>query len=216
MTRRSPWFRRLSLVAGSAVLLAPLALAAGTAEQKKDEAADSQKAAEPQKKEAVANPFMQAVRKPAADSKTKVYSNDDLRRLYGNVPVDETPPAAPAAEGAEEQPADGSAKPAEPAPDPLKELLDSQRAADEKRQQIAEAENRVAEARKTIAELDKRKLAIRNPLLARPAAPEGAEDSWKGMTGPERLEYTDTQMKQAQADLAKAEADLDALRRSSP
>lgn len=161
------------------------------------------------------NPYMKAIpKKNEGESKPKVYSNETLREMYGGAPSAESTAPATAPTG------DGAAAPATPAAppagDPLKQLLDRERAREDHTKKIASAEARVAQAQAKLADMEKRRLAIRNPLLARPAAPEGEESQWSGMSGPERVARNEELMREAQADLQEARAELDALRRSVP
>lgn len=152
-----------------------------------------------------ANPFMQAVRRPDA-AKVKVYTNDDLKKLYGGEAVADEP--NPASESGT-TPETGSG-------DPLKELFDRQAKEAEHKQKIADAEAKVAAARDKIADLEKRKLALRNPLLRRPVGPEEKTDEWKALGASDRVKKTDEEIAAARADVEKLQAELDTLRRSAP
>jgi hypothetical protein len=149
---------------------------------------------------------------------SKVYTNDDLKQLQGTgssgssaepakpQPASETKPGEPAA----------AAKPGEPAKSALDQMFEQEALRKEHVQKIAEAEQRVVDARQRVVDLEKRRLAIRNPLLARPAAPEEGADEWAGANGQQRVEMTDSQIQAAKDEVAQAELDLATLRSSRP
>ncbi len=211
-----PRFSVAALLAGLAIAFAPAGPALRAAESGAGgETAPAAASAEP------VNPYLRAARgKPAAGStaKAKVYSNEDLVKLFG------APPEEPGAEGeapdAESRGAEspGATPPpgAEEGPDPLTKLFDDQRRAQEHAAQVAAAETKVAEARQRIGDLEKRMLAVKNPLLARPAAPQDKAEEWKHSDGAERVKRTESELEQAQAALARAEAELEQLRRATP
>ena len=96
----------------------------------------------------------------------------------------------------------------------LEELLESKGKAEQHRQEITAAEGKVTRTMQEIAAIERRLIAIRNPLLARPQAPEGTEEEWDGMTAPQRVERSKEDLAKAQAELKEAEDDLARLRSS--
>lgn len=183
-------------------------------------------------KEEPANPYQAAVPKGAAKpgGEGKVYRNEDLYKLFGGAPTDaeegeavpeggETPrteatpsPAVPVGDAA---PSGAEAAPA-PENDPLKQLLDQQAKAAEHQKLILDAEGQVKAAQEKIADLEKRVLAIRNPLLPRPAAPEEKAEEWNRADGAARVDLSQEQLRMAREQLAASEAKLDELRRTAP
>ncbi len=81
---------------------------------------------------------------------------------------------------------------------------------------MADAENQVMQARQRITDLEKRKLALKNPFLARPDEPEENAEQWQAMDGDQRVHQTEIEMQSARDALAQAEAELDRLRGSGP
>jgi len=151
-------------------------------------------------------------------SSSKVYTNDDLKQLQGTGSSDSSAePAKPqaASETKPGQPA-AAAKPAEPPKSALGQMFEQEALRKEHVQKIAEAEERVVDAKQRVVDLEKRRLAIRNPLLARPAAPEEGADEWAGANGEQRVEMTNSQIEAARDEVAQAESDLAALRNSRP
>ena len=127
--------------------------------------------------------------KPVADAPTS-FSNDDLEKMFGK---------------AEEKPTPDSTDAGLPKlPDPLGEVSDwqGQREAAARRRDDAAA--RVAQLEGEIRDLEQRELAVRNPLLPRPAPPAGMEAGWEKMSGPERVTAIDARLAQRREELAKA------------
>ncbi len=163
-----------------------------------------------------AAPAPEASAKPApvqpvvSDEPGYVYTNDDLDRL---------PPASPAprpspATAKESAPKAGEQRPAGTF-DPLKRMQEEQASAAELKTQIAGAEKKVTEGEQKLRDLERRRLAVANPLLAPPqVAPEQAAQ-WKQLSGPERLRATDDEIAQARKELEDAKAELQKLRASS-
>ena len=179
-------------------------------EQTGEKKADDAKAGKP------ASPAQEAPAKPApvqklvSDEPGYVYTNDDLDRI---------PPASPAprpspATAKEAAPKAGEKRPAGP-PDPLKRMQEEQASAAELQTQIAGAEKKVTEGEQKVRDLERRRLAVANPLLAPPqVAPEQAAQ-WKKLSGPERVRATDDEIAQAQKELEDAKAALQKSRSSA-
>jgi len=128
----------------------------------------------------------------------KVYTNEDLEKLppLTTLPEDDGSPGvlvAPAREGS-----------SEPRSEPAAET----------RASVEDAEQRVAAASAQVAELEKRLLAIRNPLLPRPQLPPEEAQAWEGLDGIQRAGRVEGQLASAREELADAEAEL-ARRRSA-
>lgn len=121
----------------------------------------------------------------------KTYTNEDLERLFGK--------AAATAEVPKEEP------PAVPAVDPIE--VEAKREASEAGTAalLEAAERRLVRARGRVTEAERRVLAVRNPLLAPPAAPAGLEETWSRMPGPERLKAAQDELAAAREELSAAE-----------
>lgn len=126
--------------------------------------------------------------KPVADAPTS-FSNDDLEKMFGKV---------------EEKPASDPDAGLPKLPDPMGEVSDwqGQREAAARRRDDAAA--RVAQLEGEIRDLEQRGLAVRNPLLPRPAPPAGMEAGWEKMSGTERVMAIDARLAQRREELAKA------------
>jgi hypothetical protein len=154
------------------------------------------------------NPFLKAARgKPGQPAEDKVYGNEDLERLFGPPPPEEEPAAEPPAAAVP-----GEAPPAQPG-DPLAELQAQRRKAEERAAAIVEAEKKIADLNERIANLERTKIAIHNPLLARPVAPEGSGPEWDNMAGPERVAVVDRLIEATRIEIQQAEQELERVRR---
>ena len=149
-----------------------------------------------------AKPAPPAKASPAAPAS---FSNDDLERMFGKV---EEKPAGPGESAREGLPK---------LPDPLAEVADwqAQRTAAERRRDESTA--RVQQLEGQIRDLEQRAVAVRNPLLPRPAPPAGMEGGWEKLNGAERVAALETrmaalrdQLATARQDAARAEADVQA------
>jgi len=160
-------------------------------------------------KEETVNPLVQAARNnEKKDSGVTVYSNEDLQRLYGGGSLKTDEPETASGEGTL------PTTPTEPDYDPLKQMLEQQGQAKQRDKDIVEATAKVSDAKQRITDLEKRILATKNPLLARPAPPEEGADEWNAMSAPERVDRSKQDLEAARTQLAEAEAELDRLRRS--
>jgi hypothetical protein len=65
----------------------------------------------------------------------------------------------------------------------------------------------VSELEGRVRVLEQQALAARNPLLPRPAAPAGLEESWDRMSGAERAAAIDSRLAALREELAKARQD---------
>ena len=180
---------------------------AGEPSPKEKPAESAQKAAVSSKTDTVRSPYVQAATKRPKRPGTKTYSNEDLERMFGGgVPR----AATPVAEGSP-----GPAGTADGAKSPLEQVLEQERLAEERRRQIVAGEKKVAEARQRIVDLERRTLALKNPLWgARPAPPEEGREEWDQMDGRQRVNQADAQVEAARQDLALAQRELAELLRS--
>lgn len=142
------------------------------------------------------------------------FTNEDLARRYGGdeekKPAPETSQSVPSSE----QPS--TDKPGTDEASALEKLFADRDSRKEKVGMIAEAEAAVAAARERVTQLEKKKLAVVNPFLARPAAPEDAADAerWKKMNGAERVAASNSELEEARKALAEAVSALASARRN--
>jgi hypothetical protein len=176
-----------------------------------------------EQKEPESPPKAEKAEEPA-EQEVKVYTNEDLEKLFGEeesmeptrLPSVEQTPLPPADPSAEQEPVmevkvEGE-PPAKPASDPLTLMRERQAQAEERNRAIAEAEQAVATASARVEQLELRISALRNPFRARPDIPEDERAEWDSMGTRERLERTEEQLEQARADLAAAEQELAKIR----
>ncbi len=139
---------------------------------------------------------------------TKVYSNDDLRRLFGGDSIEEV--------DAKKASPEGSGSSATPAADPL-QLMEAQKRQQKQRQEaVREAEQRLAAARQALADIEKRTRALRSPYMAKPGAPEGEDAAeWSKMGTRQRLERNQQDEEKAREAIREAEQALSRARNSN-
>jgi len=137
------------------------------------------------------------------------FTNEDLKRRYSGGEKKESSEATPQSSTSEKTPDDGGAA-------ALKKMFAERDSRKDNAGKVAEAEAAVAAARERVAQLEKKKLAIVNPFLARPAAPEDEEEAerWKAMNGPERVAAADGELVEARKAVAEAESALAVARRN--
>jgi hypothetical protein len=199
-TRRIPVALFLSLLLASAGVVAATE---SETEQKGKEAEKSKvaapsspvpaKAAEAPKKSV--SPYVAASRaaQGPAPGAPRVITNDDLDKLYGA-----PEPAA--------QPTDPSlASRSGPAlKDTATWLAEERERATQQRQTRSESLQSLEAAETRVADLQKRLRALRNPLLARPEAPEDDDGSWQAQPNPERVRRTEQELVEARKELREA------------
>lgn len=143
----------------------------------------------------------------AQRDETSAFTTADLERMFGGGEIggvyqggDAAPPAQDGAE-----PAPSSGGPAARAGDPLALMQMQQAQAAQQREQAAQAQAEVQQLENRIQALERRKIAIANPLLARPevAKEEGNED-WDELDNNERLQRTEAELADLRAKLAEA------------
>lgn len=178
-----------------------------------EQGTESAKASEPE-----VAPFVHARGGKGTTSPGKVYTNEDLARLSGSEPAPPSDAPAAAARAGETESGEepGKAPDAQEEKSALDKLFEREALRKEHQQKVAEAEQRVAAAKERITDLEKRELAIKNPFLARPKAPEEGAEEWERSDGPQRVKQTEDQLRAAREELAEAERELDELRRSVP
>jgi len=209
---RSGMNRTVCLTLALVLLALPAIASAGETDSSKSK--ESQEAKSPENESNV-SPLIQASRRARGekkDSEAKVYGNDDLDEMFG--PSESTPPAAQDEDSTEPteaaRPAEGEAQ-----PDALEQMFAREARKKEQATEIAGAEQRVTDAKQAIVDLEKRLLAVKNPLLARPSAPEEGAEEWNAGDGQSRVQQTEQQIAAAREALAEAERELSELKRGS-
>ena len=194
-------------VAARFLVVAFLAGTAGpllAADEKKADSQDKKKESQPTKK---AEPQVSPIYKAAQQSgkgkpidESVVITNAELEKMWAGLSPAEKMQGVYQAErhiGAQAPGDAGSAAtpPAEPAP------------GDKGAQPAPAAQNSAEELRSKVDELERRLLALRNPLLPRRYAERKDEDNenWDKMNNAERIEATEQELKKAKEDLAAAE-----------
>ena len=152
--------------------------------------------------------FMKATNANRKQKATPSYSNADLQRMFGAPSAD----PAPSSSGSTEPPETEGAK--EAPKDPLTQLLEAQESEKERQSKAEAARQKVAVIEKRIVDLERRTLALRNPLLQRPSAPEdeAARDAWNAADTVGRLEQNAQQLDLAREALETARQELADLR----
>ena len=150
---------------------------------------------------------------PEPETEVKVYTNQDLEKMFGEEEESAEAPAPPAEEPeAERKPVmevTVEPEPGEkPAADPLALMRQEQAMAAERDRAIADAKKTVADARARVTQLEQRILALKNPYLPRPEIPDDEKAGWESMGTRERLEQSEQQLEQARADLKAAKKAL--------
>ncbi len=130
---------------------------------------------------------------------TVVITNEVLSQLYGEASFPADVPAT----------VEGSA----PLPDPLEVMEVEAGARRVLRDRAAAARGRVAALEIRLQELETRRLAIKNPFLARPVLTEEEAAEWEGRDNVARLRLTEQTIEQARKELEAEQAELARLRR---
>jgi hypothetical protein len=198
------------------------AVADGEAPEKKADKTDetAKEAADP----APVSPIFKAAQDASAnqqkDDAAVVITNDDLERMMAGMTPEQKlqgvyqaerhigdPAPAAAAKPAEATPGQGQR--AEKKPQSSLEWMEERNAAaQENRVEHIDAEQRVAELSAKVASLEKRLLALKNPLLPRRYSDKKNEETedWDKMDNLSRVETTQKELDDARAELAAAQA----------
>jgi len=99
--------------------------------------------------------------------------------------------------------------------DPLKPYKDQEERARWKREKSARIQERVLELEARLRKLEQKRLSIENPYVPRPSAQEG-DSSDAGLSGPELLQKTDAEIKEATDQLEAARKELAASLENTP
>lgn len=157
--------------------------------------------------------ILKAARQPDKVPDGKVFTNEDLLKMFGNPePVEPAVADEPPTQAAPSPPA--TEVPASPGESKVvyeigpSENADASKVEDagasKERKQI-EAEYKRIEARQRIDELEKKALAIKNPYLPRPTPPKEAKEGWDQMDNVERLRAIEEELRKAREEAGEAE-----------
>jgi hypothetical protein len=114
------------------------------------------------------------------------------------------------------QTTDAKAPPAEPAPDPLKLLQESENRRIEYEKHLAELASDLESAKALVAQTGRDLLAFRNPYLPRPRLSEAAAAEVGGLNGAERVQWAEKRQADAIATQASAQAAYDEAKNNPP
>jgi hypothetical protein len=198
------------------------ALAEGDQPEKKADKAD--KATEKAEEKAAESPIYKAAQeastKKQKDDEAVVITNEDLERMMSGLTPEQRLQGvyqaerhigdpAPAAAGKPAEATPGQGQQPDKKPQSSLEWLDERNAsAQESRVERVDAEKQVAELSAKVADLEKRLLALKNPLLPRRYSDrkdDEAED-WDEKDNLARVETTQKELDDARAELAAAKA----------
>ena len=125
-----------------------------------------------------------------AEEKPLSFTDEDLKKYHSTPGRPSTRPAAtpPAQE------------------DPLKAFQDRQERSRWRGEKVALLQQRVLDLEGRLKVLEQKRLSIANPYLPRPQGEEKGEET--GLSGPERIEKTDAEIKKTSEDLESARKEL--------
>lgn len=175
----------------------------GFAEEKKSNPAHE--ASTPTKKHPQTRPKSGAAKgtaraaKPAPASKPLVFTDEDLKRFHTG-----------------ESPAPRKVAPAPAPSDPLKPFKEQEERSRWQQARGGELQQKVIDLEARLKVLQQKRLSIQNPLLPRPAEPEGTRDAESGLTGEELLAKTEEEIRQVSTQLETARKDLAKFQGSNP
>jgi type IV secretory pathway VirB10-like protein len=143
---------------------------------------------------------------PAPKSASTAFTNDDLRRMFGE-PVASKPAGGETTGAGSTSSSEGRSA--------LEQMAKDKKAEAEKSDRVAQAEKNLSAAQQRVADLERRALAVRNPLLARPTVSQEEHKDWDGADAAEHAKLTDADLKKAKEDVEQAKKDLDDARRGT-
>lgn len=217
----------VSIIVLLVLLLAAGNLAAeGEKPEKKEDTAD--KASSPAKKAEAkdsGSPIYKAAQEASAknqdDGEAVVITNEDLERMMAGLTPEQKLQGvyqaerhigvqAPAASGkpGEAAPGQEQQQPDSKPQSSLEWLEERNEATNERRVEHVDAEKQVAELSAKVSDLEKRLLALKNPLLPRRYSDKKDSDAedWDEMDNIKRIETTQKELDEARAELAAAQA----------
>ncbi len=212
----------------AACLLVSTAVAEEPAKKKEDKADQEQKAESSEKSETIEEPPVSPIFRAArtapdkkkgseASGEVLVITNEDLEKMWANLPPEQRQKGVYQAESHV-----GQAAPPKPGEQPgqsdaLEWLEQRNAATNERRSEAAEAQKKVAELQAKVAELERRALAQRNPLLPRRYAEKDDPEveDWSSLDNPDRVKAVDQELEKARQELAAAQKELSRLKGSS-
>ena len=164
----------------------------------------------------------EASAKKQNDDQSVVITNEDLERMMSGLTPEQklqgvyqaerhigAPAPAEAGESQQGTPEQGQ-KP-DPTPESsLEWLKQREEAANERRSENVDLDKQVAELSAKVADLERRLLALRNPLLTRRYSTKKDEEveDWDELDNVQRVETTQKELDDARAELAEAQAKL--------
>jgi len=128
------------------------------------------------------------------------FTNEDLKRFHDGAPA-----AAPPRHDAKAPASD----------DPLKPYRDQEERARWKKEKAARIQEHVLDLEARLRKLEQKRLSIENPYVPRPPAQEG-DASDNGLSGPELLQRTDAEIKEATEQLEAARKELATFLETTP
>jgi len=140
--------------------------------------------------------------KPKPAQKPMSFTNEDLKRFHDGAPAATTA----------RQNANAKAPASE---DPLKPYRDQEERARWKKEKAARIQEHVLDLEARLRKLEQKRLSIENPYVPRPPAQEG-DSSDAGLSGPELLQRTDAEIKEATDQLEAARKELAASLETTP
>ena len=126
--------------------------------------------------------------RPSPGGKPISFTNEDLKRFHSD---DATRPAAKTTSPPTSQ-------------DPLKRWKDEAERERWRQARTAELQRKVQDLEAKLKFLQQKRLSIHNPLVPRPAEPEGTRQAESGRSGPELLAQTDEEIRQTTQQLEAA------------
>ncbi len=197
---------------------APAAASAGQASQASREEGTQQEQKQEQKQEqakksaASQETAVESSAQPGKSTRdgeeSRVYTNEDLERLFGPAPPPRKETEAPVG------------KPGESVPgtEALKQIQEEQAREVTRERLRSEAGKRVETAQARVRRLEDRLLRLRNPFLPRPEADMTEEEleAWKGLDSAARVRLTEKELEEARRELEKAQQALRTLEGGGP
>jgi hypothetical protein len=187
------------VVAAGGLLFAGATPSRGAAEEKKTTPAHETSTpakkhpqTRPTKSSPPAKPTPHAAKPAPAASKPLVFTDEDLKRFH-------TGGEAPAARKVAPAPAPS---------DPLKPFKEQEERSRWQQARGGELQQKIIDLEARLKVLEQKRLSIQNPLLPRPAEPEGTRDAESGLTGPELLAKTEDEIREVSGQLDTARKDL--------
>jgi hypothetical protein len=185
------------VVAASGLLFAGTAPGGGAAEEKKptpahETSTHAKKHPQTRPKSSAPAKGTPHAAKPAPASKPLVFTDEDLKRFHTGG----------------ETPSPRKVAPPPATSDPLKPFKEQEERSRWQQARSGELQQKVIDLEARLKVLEQKRLSIQNPLLPRPAEPEGTREAESGLTGGELLAKTEEEIRQVSGQLDTARKDL--------